>query len=55
MPDDGEVGYATEVLSHCDRIVQIEDDMPPAAGNEYRLAGSLENLQLNIKVKMVKV
>ena len=55
VPYDGEVGHAAEVLCHCDRVVQVENNMPPATGDEYSLTRPLENLQLNTHRLIVSV
>ena len=44
MPDYREVCSAGEVLSDSDGGVKVEDDMPPAARNKYRLSGLLNTL-----------
>lgn len=45
VPDDGEVGHAAEVLCDSNRVIHVEDNMPPPAGNKHSLPWSLENLQ----------
>lgn len=44
VPHDREVRAAAEVLRDGDRRVQVEDDVPPAARDEDRLARLLEDL-----------
>lgn len=42
VPDNREVSSGAEVLSHCDRSVQVENNMPVATGDEDGLAGMLD-------------
>jgi len=50
VPDDGKVCDAAEVLCHRDRVLQVEDDMPPPGGDIDCFTWPLEyfNLQENI-------
>ncbi len=46
VPHDGEVGGGSVVLRDGDGVVQVEDDVPPAAGYEHGLARALQHLDL---------
>ena len=47
MPDHGEVGDATEVLSDSNGVVHVEHHVPPAPRNEHCLSWTLQDLKLH--------
>ena len=49
MPNDGKVGAGAKVLRDGDRLVEVEDDVPVAAGDEHSLAGVLNQFDLEEK------
>lgn len=44
VPDDREICTAAKVLGNGDGCIEVEDDVPPAAGHKDRLAGPLKDL-----------
>ena len=46
MPDDGEVGDTAEVLGDGNRVVHVENDMPPPPRHKHGLSRTLQNLEL---------
>jgi len=55
MPHDGEVRSRAEVLRDRNRCVQVQDDVPPAAGHEYCFTRPLEDLDLSKKVSFSSI
>ncbi|RUS76905.1 hypothetical protein EGW08_015344, partial [Elysia chlorotica] len=54
VPDDGKVDHAAEVLCDGDRVVEVEDHVPPAARDKHSLTGTLEDLHLGTHTHKVR-
>lgn len=46
VPNDGEIGFGTEIVRNGDGRVQVQHNMPISTGHEYSLSWVLNELNL---------